>query len=365
MYDKLINSNIKDVRPYIPGKPIKEVERELGIENSLKMASNENAIGPSHMAIEAIVETLGDIHRYPDSGGFYLKQVLCPKLGVSENQVLFGNGSNEIIELVTRTFLCAGQEAIMAAPSFQVYDLLITVVGGIPKVVPLKDFQFDLDAILAAITPKTKLIFLDNPNNPVGCHISAEDFDRFINQVPEGVIVVADEAYYDFIEEESYPDSVSYIDKGCAVIVMRTFSKMYGLAGLRIGYGIAHRDAIAWMNKVRQPFNCNALAQAAAIGALKDDIYVRETKQYTKEGKKYLYAEFERLGLEYIPSATNFILFNTGRKGKELFLAMQKHGVIIRPMDSYNLPTFLRVTIGQEEENKRFIDALEKALSEN
>ncbi len=314
MYEKLINPHIKDIRPYIPGKPIKELERELGIENALKMASNENAIGPSHEAIEAIVEALGEIHRYPESGGYYLKQALCPKLGVSDDQVILGNGSNEIIELVTRTFLRAGEEAVIAAPSFLIYDLLITVVGGIPKVVPLKDFRFDLEAMLAAVTPKTKIIFLDNPNNPVGCHITAEEFEAFMSRVPDGVIVVADEAYYDFIEEESYPDSVSYIDQGCSVIAMRTFSKMYGLSGLRIGYGIAHPEAVAWMNKVRQPFNCNALAQAAAIGALKDELYVQETRKYIREGKKYLYAEFERLGVEYIPSSTNFILFNSGKR---------------------------------------------------
>ena len=362
MYEKLVNPHIKDIRPYIPGKPIKEVERELGIENSLKMASNENAIGPSHKAIEAIMEAIGDIHRYPDSDGFYLKQVLCPHLEVSEDRVIFGNGSNEIIELITRTFLRAGEEAIMAFPSFQVYDLMVTVVGGIAKMVPLKDFRFDLAAILAAISSKTKLIFLDNPNNPVGCHITVEEFAEFMSKVPDGVIVVADEAYYDFIEEESYPDSTSYIDKDQPIIVMRTFSKMFGLAGLRIGYGIAHRDAIAWMNKVRQPFNCNALAQAAARGMLHDNLYIQETKRYIKEGKRYLYAELERLGLEYVPSATNFILFNTAKKGKDVFLAMQKQGVIVRPMDSYHLPTYLRVTIGEAKENRRFIEVLEQAL---
>lgn len=364
MYEKLINPYIKNVRPYIPGKPIKEVMRELGLENVLKMASNENAIGPSHEAVEAIVEALGEINRYPDSGGYYLKQALCPKLGISENQVVFGNGSNEIIELVTRTFLRAGEEAIIASPSFQVYNLLITVVGGIPKSVPLKGFRFDLDAMLAAVTSKTKMIFIDNPNNPVGCHITAEEFESFMSRVPDGVIVIADEAYYDFIEGESYPDSVSYIDKGYPVIAMRTFSKMYGLSGLRIGYGIAHPDAVAWMNKVRQPFNCNSLAQAAAVGALGDNLYVEETRKYTREGKKYIYAQFERMGLEYIPSSTNFILFDSGKKGKDVFLAMQKRGVIIRAMDSYDMPSYLRVTIGREEENKRFIEVLEQALSE-
>jgi histidinol-phosphate aminotransferase len=352
---------IRTLVPYTPGKPIEEVEREYGIANSVKLASNENPLGPAPKALEAIRAKLGQLHLYPDGDCFYLKQGLAKKLGVEPEEIIFGNGSNEIIELAARTFMRAGDEAVMARQAFIVYKLIVQAVGGVAREIPLRDFTHDLDAIGQAVSAKTRMVFLANPNNPTGTIYRRAEWERLLDRLPEQVLVIADEAYFEYVGDPEYPDSLRYHDRGKTILTLRTFSKLYGLAGLRIGYGVAPRDVIAVMQRVRQPFNVNAVAQWAALAALDDQEHVRNSLAVNGEGKEFLNAELDKLGLSYVPSHGNFILVRVGN-GNDVFQRLLVQGVIVRPMAAYEFPEHVRVTVGTMEENRRFIAALGRII---
>jgi histidinol-phosphate aminotransferase len=353
-----VAENIKSITPYVPGKPLEELERELGISGSIKLASNENPLGPSPKAIAAIKKAVEGLNRYPDGSGFYLSQALAKKYEADINQIILGNGSNELIELVVRAFVQPGDEVISADPSFVVYRMITQAAGGTNVIVPCRDMRHDLDAMAERITPKTKIVFIANPNNPTGTMNTKAEMDRFMARVPDHVIVAVDEAYFEYVTHADYPDSLDYLKTGKNVLALRTFSKIYGLAGLRIGYGITTPEIAELMNKVRQPFNTNALGQIGAMAALADRKHVEKSIAVNNEGKQFLYQSFGQLGVSYLPTETNFILFETSLEGKDVYTELLKQGVIIRPMGGKKL----RVTIGLPEENKRFVAELEKIV---
>ena len=352
---------IRTLIPYAPGKPIEEVEREIGIFNSIKLASNENPLGPSPLALDAMREKLAQLHLYPDGDCFYLKRGLTAKLNVTPEQLIFGNGSHEIIELVIRTFMRPGDEAVMARQAFVVYKLIVQAMGGISQEVPLRNFTHDLEAIGAAISARTRIVFLANPNNPTGTIFRKAAWENFLKQIRSDVLIIVDEAYFEYVEAADYPNSLDYHQQSKALLTLRTFSKLYGLAGLRIGYGIADKEIISLMHRVRQPFNVNAPAQWGALAALDDREHVRRSLENNRQGLKYLTAEFARLGIEYVPSHANFILLQV-RKGEDVFNRLLAQGIIVRPMAGYQFPEYLRVTIGTMDENRKFIDGLRKAV---
>ncbi|MBA4372577.1 MAG: histidinol-phosphate transaminase [Thermodesulfovibrio sp.] len=341
------------IQPYVPGKPLEELERELGISNSIKLASNENPVGPSPAAIKALQDSFADLNRYPDGAGYYLKQTLAAKLGVSEDELILGNGSNELLDIAVRTFMKAGDAAVMAVPSFVVYAMAVQAVGGRSVQVPLKDFTHDLAAMAAAITPETKMLFIANPNNPTGTINRKAEFDALMNRVTPDMLVVLDEAYFEYVTEADYADSMKYLRSDKNILVLRTFSKIYGLAGLRIGYGMGKKEILNNMNRIREPFNTNAVAQKAALAALGDDDHVRRSREVNEAGKKYLYKELDSIGFRYVPTHANFIYMPV-EDAMTIYHELLKKGVIIRPMG----PKAIRVTIGLPEENFRFIDAL-------
>jgi len=355
---KLTSDEIRAITPYAPGKPVCELERELGITGSVKLASNENPLGPSPRAVEAVKAALGGLNRYPDGAGFRLKSALSARYNVPMDGIILGNGSNELIEIIVRTFLLHGEESVMAEPSFVVYRMATQAAGCKSVSVPLKDGRHDLDAMAERINDKTKLIFIANPNNPTGTMNTASEMDRLMAKTPEDVIVVVDEAYFEYVTATDYPDTLKYVKDGRRVIVLRTFSKAYGLAGLRIGYGLCTPELVDLMNRVRQPFNTNALAQEAAIAALSDPVHVEATLQVNEAGKNYLYSELDRLGVEYLPTQANFIWMEMNQDARGLYEKLLRRGVIVRPMG----PTQIRTTIGLPDENERFVMALTEAM---
>jgi len=359
-----VPENIKNLVPYPPGKPIEELEREYGISGSIKLASNENALGPSPKAIEAIARSLTKLHRYPDGSCYYLAHRLAEKLGVKAEELVFGNGSNEIIELLIGAFLSPGQEVITSHPTFLVYQKMVQAHGGTNKVVPLKDMAHDFDKILAAITDNTRMIFLDNPNNPTGKVFSRDTFEAFLDKVPDRIIVVLDEAYVDFVDPEDRLDARKYINGSKPVVALRTFSKAYGLAGLRIGYGLMAAPVAGYVHRVRQPFNVNQLAQVGALAAINDDEHYRKTFSMTKEGIAWLSKKIAALGCEVFPTQTNFFLVDVGMDCKKLYENLLAKGVIVRPMTAYGYPRYIRITVGLPEENERLVNALTTALEE-
>jgi histidinol-phosphate aminotransferase len=352
---------IRTLIPYEPGKPIEEVEREYGISNSVKLASNENPLGPSPKAVAALRAKLDQLNLYPDGDCFYLKQGLASKLGVAPDNLIFGNGSNEIIELAVRTFMRPGEEAVMAEQAFVVYQLIVQAVGGKAVAVPLKNFTHDLAAIGDAITRRTRVVFLANPNNPTGTIYRRGEWERFLAKISAHALLIVDEAYFEYVADVDYPNSLSYHTEDRAILTLRTFSKLYGLAGLRIGYGISASEVIGLMQRVRQPFNVNAPAQWAALAALDDVEHVKRSLDVNRQGMEYLQGEFRRLGLEVVPSCANFILVRVGR-AQEIFQQLLKQGVIVRPMAGYKFPAHVRVTVGTMAENRKFIEALEKVI---
>jgi histidinol-phosphate aminotransferase len=352
--------HIKSINPYVPGKPIEELERELGITGSIKLASNENPNGPSPLAINALRKGMNDLNRYPDGSCYYLRQALSESLQVKSEEIIFGNGSNEIIELAVRTFLVPGDEAIMAHPSFVVYSTIVQAVQGKNIMVPLKDWRHDLEEMASRITKKTKIVFIANPNNPTGTINTRAEMNAFMGIIPDRVLVVVDEAYYEYVTDPEYADSMNYYSKGRDILILRTFSKIYGLAGLRIGYGIAGSEIVTGMNRVRQPFNINSLAQKAAVAALRDEKHLAKTKLVNEKGKKYLYKELTALKIDYIPTDANFIYIHLKDKtAHQIYDSLLKKGVIIRPMGN----NAIRVTIGLPDENKRFIEAMKTIVS--
>lgn len=359
-----VPENIKTLIPYPPGKPLEELEREYGITGSIKLASNENALGPSPKAVDAIANALSNLHRYPDGSCYYLAISLAEKLGVQLEEIVFGNGSNEIIELLVAAFLEPNYEVITSHPTFLVYQKMVQARGGINRVVPLKDMRHDLNGILKLINEKTRLIFLDNPNNPTGTVFTEDEFEAFLDKVPASVIVVLDEAYVDFVDQEIRLDARIYLNGDKPVVALRTFSKAYGLAGLRIGYGLMSATISDFINRVRQPFNVNQLAQVAALAALGDEDHYQKTFDLTKQGTAWLSKEVSALGCKSFPTQTNFFLIDVGMDCKKLYEAMLGKGVIVRPMSAYGFPSYIRITVGLPEENKRFVKALAQTLDE-
>jgi histidinol-phosphate aminotransferase len=402
-FHSLANKYVCDIPVYEPGRPIEEVARELGLkpQTIIKLASNENALGPSPKALAAMRKALTTAHLYPDGGGFYLRQALAKKLGVEIDNIVLGTGSNEIIEFLYHAFVAPGDEVVAGDRAFVIYSIMAKSFQARCIEVPFKGHTHDLQAMREAITEKTKLVFVANPNNPTGTRVTNAELDAFIRSLPPHVIAVLDEAYIEFLDDP--PPSIEWaigISKSQAgtpvppilkggkpqagtlrpssgqapvppesclagepkVVVLRTFSKIVGLAGLRIGYGIAQKECIALLQKVRQPFNVNSIAQAGALAALDDTAHIRKTKAMTRRGLAYLEKEFRRLKLEFVPSCANFILVNVG-DGDRIFHALQRRGVIVRPMRGYKMPQWVRVTVGLPEENKKFSDALRAELS--
>lgn len=354
-----ISPDIAGITPYSPGKPIEEVERELGLTGSIKLASNENPRGPSPKALAVLNEAAKTLHRYPDGGGHYLRLALADHWKVAPDQIILGNGSDEVITLLTRAFLEAGDEAILADPSFVVYKIDVAAAHARPVPVPLKDFRHDLPAMAKAVTPKTRLMFVCNPNNPTGTYVTAAEVSAFMEAVPPDVIVVFDEAYYEYVTATDYPDTLSMLKGGRNVVLLRTFSKIYGLAGLRIGYGLTTPEIVRHLNRIRPPFNTNSLAQKAALAALSDEEHVRESRRVNTEGMASLAERLKALGLRVVPSQANFLYFDVKRDGKAVFEALLRQGVIVRHLGG----TFLRVTVGLPQENDRFIAALQAVLT--
>ena len=349
---------IETLVPYPPGKPIEELERELGVRNSIKLASNENPLGPSPLALSALEGALSSLHRYPDGSSFYLKRRMAELLNLSEEMIFLGNGSNEVIELLIRTFVSTGDEVVTGWPSFAVYPLVVTAAGAnIVKVGLREDLTLDLDAMARAVGPKTRIVFIANPNNPTGRISKADELTRFLDSLPPDVIVCLDEAYFEYVRSEEYQDSLSYVKEGRPVVVLRTFSKIYGLAGLRIGYAVAPAEITDYMNRVRQPFNVNSLAQAAALAALADTGHIEKSRANNEAGIEYLFKEFAALGFDCVPTEANFFLVKVGR-GKEIYDALLKRGVIVRPMGGYCMDEYIRVTVGTRDENARLIETM-------
>ncbi|MGY8644217.1 MAG: histidinol-phosphate transaminase [Verrucomicrobiales bacterium] len=348
---------------YDPGKPIEETARELGLDPDkiIKLASNENSLGPSPKAIEAMKRACESVHIYPDGGGYKLRTAIAEKFGLSRENVVLGNGSNEIIELIGHGFLSPGDNVIAAEHAFVVYKLMATLFGAETIEVPDPGFVHDLKAMADAITSQTKKVFIANPNNPTGTMVDQEAIDKFMDRVPEHVTVVFDEAYYEFLDTP--PDTMKYVKEGRNVVIMRTFSKIQGLAGLRIGYGITTPEIAEVLQKCRQPFNSNAIAQAGALAGLMDDEHQEKTRAMNRAGLKFYHESFEAMGLEYVPSVANFVLVKVG-DGDAVFSKMLKRGVIIRAMRGYKLPEYVRISVGTETENARCIEELKEVIAE-
>jgi histidinol-phosphate aminotransferase len=351
---------VTKLQPYVPGKPIEELERELGITDIVKLASNENPLGPSEKVLAAIAQASKELTRYPDGNGFVLKAALVDKYQITTDQITLGNGSNDVLELIARAFVSPNDEVLFSQHAFAVYPLVTQAIGAKAVIAPARDYGHDLQAMSTLISERTKLIFIANPNNPTGTYISADKLESFIAHIPEQVLVVLDEAYVEYGDQEV--DTISWLGKYSNLIVTRTFSKAYGLAGLRVGYALSDPEVADLLNRIRQPFNVNALALASAAVALKDDAYIAQTKQLNDQGMAQMVAGFDRLALSYIPSKGNFITVDVQRNGEEVFAALLHQGVIVRPVGNYGLPQHIRVSIGLEDENQRFLDALTATL---
>jgi histidinol-phosphate aminotransferase len=357
-----VKKTIQDLVPYPPGKPIDELTREYGIRDVIKLASNENPLGPSPKAVLAIQKELAQLHRYPDGSGYYLKQALSKSLKVDSSQVFLGNGSNEIIELALKTFMTPGDEVLSPFPSFLMYAKAVQALAGRNRLIPLAGFTVDLKGLLKGIGPRTRIVIVNNPNNPTGTVVTRKDWEYFIKRVPSGVLILLDEAYIDFVEDPDCPVGTDYLAQHKNLLVVRTFSKAYGLAGLRIGYGLTSPELADYLNRVRQPFNVNSLALAGALGALEDDSFYQKTRRLILSGRKKLEGGLERLGLRVIPSQTNFILIEVPLEAQSLYETMLRQGVIIRSMKSFGLDRFIRINVGLPSENTKFLQALRRSL---
>lgn len=360
---KLASSGILGLQPYQPGKPIEELQRELGLTDVIKLASNENPLGPSPKVQAAILEAATTLGRYPDGSAFHLKQALARHLGVAVNTLTIGNGSNDVLELLARVFLNPSNEAIVSEHSFVVYPLAAKALGAGLRVVAARDFGQDLEATLNSISPRTRMVFIANPNNPTGTWVNRQTLETFLDQVREDIIVVLDEAYFEYVAEPDYPNGVELAARYPNLVVTRTFSKAYGLAALRIGYSVSHPDIADMMNRVRQPFNVNSMSLAASVVALEDQDHVHKAVTLNRSGLEMLTAACDRLGLGYIPSVGNFLTIDFGRDALPIYEALLQEGVIVRPIGVYGLPNHLRVTVGLPEENTRFVTSLEKVLA--
>lgn len=358
-----VREQVKKIKPYIPGKPIDELKREMGIEKEIiKLASNENPLGPSPLALKAMEQAIKEVNFYPDDNVYYLKKKLSDVIGIPQDCIIVGNGSVELIHLVIKAFLNIGEKLIMSKPSFIMGKIEGSLFGGEIVEIDTKDYCVDVDGLIKAIDERTKIVYIDNPNNPLGCIITSDDVDRIVKKVNGNTLLILDEAYYDYIERDDFPDSLRYVKENKNVLILRTFSKMHGLAGLRIGFGISNKEIIDYLMRVKLPFNVNNIAQSAAIAAIDDIEHIEKTKKITKEGKNFLYREFERLKIKYIPSEGNFITIEWKNDGMEIYKLLLKDGIIIRPLHQYELNNLLRITIGTEEQNKYLIDCISKYI---
>lgn len=360
---KRARPEIFNLKPYVPGKPIEEVRRELGLDDIIKLASNENPLGPSPLAMQAVAASLPDLHMYPDANCFLLKRKLAQHLGADVGQILVGNGSDELLMLLATTFLDQGDRVIYGTPTFSEYRFTATIMGAVCQEIPLRDFTYDLDRLLQAVDERTKMVYICNPNNPTGTIVGEETIQRFMDQVPEGVLVVFDEAYSEYADSPGFASGYRFVAEGRPAIVLRTLSKIYGLAGLRIGYALTTAEIAKAVEMITPPFNVNSLAQVGARAALDDNEHLNQSLQLNRQGKQYLYESFQRLGLSYVPTQANFIFVDTGRNCRQVFQALLEKGVIVRTGDVFGYPDFIRVTIGTLEQNRRFIESLTQVLS--
>ena len=356
------HEHIRSLVAYEPGKPVEELAREMGLQPSdiIKLASNENPLGPSPRAVAAMREALDRAHFYPDGGGWALRGAIAEMHGLERENVILGNGSNEIIEFIGHAFLSPGDEVVVSRHAFAVYGLMAQLFGARTVEVDDPDFRHDLPAMAAAITPQTRQVFIANPNNPTGTMVGDKEIRLFMESVPDTVLTVFDEAYHEFLDEP--PDVVHYLREGRNVVIMRTFSKIQGLAGLRIGYGLAPKPLAETLQKTRQPFNANAVAQAGALAGLRDTDHIHKTRELTREGRHYLQSSFEQMGIPFVPSSANFVLAEVG-DGDAIFGELLKRGIIVRAMRSYKLPAYIRVSVGTMDENRRFVEALREVMA--
>ncbi len=358
-----VRPGIGNIKPYIPGKPAEEVERELRISGVIKLASNENPLGPSPKALDAVLKYSKDISLYPDQQCYELNRLIAEKLNMPPENIAIGNGSDELMLLAALAYISAGDEVIISLNTFSTYEMVSILMDASIVRVNLKNFTFDLPAMANAAGPKTKLIFVCNPNNPTGTMNTRKEMDEFVSKAPKGTIIVIDEAYADYVESPDFPDSLKYVKENRNVIVLRTFSKIYGMAGLRVGYAVSRPDIIKLMNIVRLPFSVNRLGQIAAIAALSDTGHIEKSRKNNVEGKAYLYKELDKLGISYLKTEANFIYIDLKRDADEFFMDMMRRGVIIRPLSSFGMPGSIRVTIGTPEQNKKFISALSEIMN--
>jgi len=358
----LVPPHIASIRSYVPGKPMAELERELGLSSIIKLASNENPLGPSPKVLRALRAQLAQINRYPDGSAFELTGALAARLEVPPESILLGNGSNEVIDIAVRTFMRPGEEVVSAAGAFVVYQLATQAAGGTNVVVPMREHTHDLPAMASAVTPRTRMVFIANPNNPTGTWVSERTVERFLDALPDGVIAVFDEAYYEYVARRTFPDILRRVRAGLPVFCLRTFSKAYGIAGLRIGYLVGPPEYVAEMNKVREPFNTNHLAQVAAVAALADERHLRRVVRLNRKERQRLGTELAALGLDVVPSEANFLLVGVRRDADALYQELLRRGVIVRPIGNYGYPRHLRITVGLPEENDRLLAALRETL---
>jgi histidinol-phosphate aminotransferase len=362
----LVRKEIREITPYITGKPIEEIRRELGVKGEIiKLASNENPMGPSPLAIEVIEREVKNLHYYPDGTGYALREKLAERLGMSGEEIILGAGSCEVIELIGKTFVSPGDEVISSKYAFTVYQLATRIVGGKNIVVPANAYGHDLKAMRDAITDNTKVIFIANPNNPTGTMNTAQEISKFLDSVPDDVVVVIDEAYYEYIEREDYPKTLSYVKDKRNLIILRTFSKVHGLAGLRIGFGIAKKDLIQFINQVREPFNTSRIAQDAALAAIDDQEHIRKSVESNKKEKQYFYEILEKEKLSFLPSEGNFVTLDLKMNAQEIFHKLMCEGVVVRPLEMYDMPNAIRVTVGTRSQIDKFVQSIKKVFEKN
>lgn len=355
---------VQQIPPYVPGKPIEEVQRELGITSVIKMASNENPLGPSNEVRQALAQNIDKISYYPDANAFYLKEALAKELDVAAEMIIFGNGSDDVNKVLGETLLNPEDEVIIAQPTFSQYEYIALLMGAKPVFVRSKQLGQDLSAMLKAVTPKTKLVFVCNPNNPTGTIVKKNELKRFLTDLPKEITVVIDEAYGEFVTEPDFLTGIECLKMGFKnVVVYRTFSKIYGLAGLRLGYAIADPSLIEQMNRVREPFNVNLLAQTAGIAALNSKIHLTLSKELVKSGRNYFYEQLDAMGVQYLPTQANFILIHCGKDSRDIYEFLLQNGIIVRATHSFGLPEYIRVTFGTAEQNERFFKVFKQALS--
>jgi len=360
---ELVRPCVERLTPYVPGKPIEEVQREFGLTDVIKLASNENPLGPSPRAIEAIQAAACNIRLYPDNDCSELRSALAAHLGVAGDQIITGHGSDELIHNIGLAFLCPGDEVMMCTGPFSQYEFTAKLMDAAPVMVPMRDWSYDLEAMAARLSPRTKVVFIGSPNNPTGTIVRKAELARFVEALPEATVLIMDEAYYEYVDDPEYPESLDLVREGRNVIVLRTFSKIYALAGLRVGYGVTTPELAAAMEAVREPFNVTCLAQAAAAASLFDREQVARTKRLNDESKELFYREFARMGLRYTRSQANFVWVDVGRDCRSVFVALQRRGVIVRTGDIFGAPTHIRVSTGTMEQNRRFLETLEQVLA--